>query len=59
MKLEQLTFLTSGYTTKLLASGQYGTGMKTEIQTNGTTQKAYGYLIFDKGGNMGQRQPLQ
>ena len=28
--------LTSGYTTKLQSSRQYGTGTKTEIQTNGT-----------------------
>ena len=32
-------FLTSDYTTKLQSSRQYGTGTKTEIQTNGTRQK--------------------
>ena len=31
-----ITFLTSDYTTKLQSSRQYGTGTKTEIQTNGT-----------------------
>ena len=31
---------TSGYTTKLHSSKQYGTGTKPEIQTNGTGQKA-------------------
>ena len=40
MELKELTFLTSGYTTKLQSSKQYGTGTKTEIQTNGTRQKA-------------------
>ena len=40
MELEESTFLTSGYTTKLQSSRQYGTGTKTEIQTNGTRQKA-------------------
>ena len=34
------SFLTSGYTTKLQSSRQYGSGAKTEIQTNGTRQKA-------------------
>ena len=32
--------LTSDYTTKLQSSRQYGTDIKTEIQTNGTKQKA-------------------
>ena len=57
MKLEESTCLTSDYTTNLQSSRQYGTGTKTEIQTNGTRQKAqkqthapYEYLIFDKGG---------
>ena len=40
MELEESTFLTSDYTTKLQSSRQYGTGTKTEIQTNGTRQKA-------------------
>ena len=48
MELEESTFLTSGYTTKLQLSRQYGTGTKTEIQTNGTRQQAQKY--FDKGG---------
>ena len=38
MELEESTFLTSDYTTKLQSSRQYGTGIKTEIQTNGTRQ---------------------
>ena len=36
MELEESTFLTSDYTTKLQSSRQYGTGTKTEIQSNGT-----------------------
>ena len=32
---------TSDYTTKLQSSRQYGTSSKTEIQTNGTIQKAH------------------
>ena len=40
MELEESIFLTSDYTTKLQSSRQYGTGTKTEIQTNGTRQKA-------------------
>ena len=32
--------LTSDYTTKLQSSRQYGTGTKTEVQTNGTREKA-------------------
>ena len=40
MELEESTFLTSDYTTKLQSSKQYGTGTKTETQTNGTRQKA-------------------
>ena len=31
MELEESTFLTSDYTTKLQSSRQYGTGTKTEI----------------------------
>ena len=40
MELEESTFLTSDYTTKLQSSRQYGTGTKTVTQTNGTRQKA-------------------
>ena len=40
MELEELTCLTSGSTTKPQSSRQYGTGTKTEIQINGTKQKA-------------------
>ena len=36
MELEESTCLTSGYTTKLQSSRQYGTATKTEIQINGT-----------------------
>ena len=35
-----INLLTSDYTTKLQSSRQYGTGTKTEIQINGTRQKA-------------------
>ena len=38
MEMEESTFLTSDYTTKLQSSRQYGAG--TKIQTNGTRQKA-------------------
>ena len=40
MVLEESTCLTSGSTTKPQSSRQYGTGTKTEIQINGTEQKA-------------------
>ena len=39
MELEKSTFLTTDYTTKLPSPRQYGTGTKTEIQTNGTRQQ--------------------
>ena len=39
-ELEKSTFLTSDYTTKPQSSRKYGTGRKTEIQTNGMRQKA-------------------
>ena len=40
-ELEKSTFLTLDYTTKLQSSRQYGTGTKTEIQTDGTRQNAH------------------
>ena len=40
MELEESTCLTSDYTTKPQSSRQYGIGTKTEIQINGTEQKA-------------------
>ena len=40
MELEEPTCQTSGSTTKPQSSIQYGTGTKTEIQINGTKQKA-------------------
>ena len=40
MELEESTYLISDYTTKLQSSRQYDTGTKTEIQTNGTREKA-------------------
>ena len=58
----------SDYTTKLQSSREYGTGTKTEIQTNGKKIESpgmnphtYGHLIFDKGGKniqMEKRQSL-
>ena len=41
MELEESSFLTSDYNTKLQSSKQYGTGTKTEIHNNGTRQKAH------------------
>ena len=55
MELEESTFLTSDYTTKLQSSKQYGTGTKTEMQANEQDRKprdkplTYECLIFDKG----------
>ena len=49
MELEELTFLTSDYTTKLQSSRQYGNGTKTEIWTNGTRQKAQKYTHAPMG----------
>ena len=40
LELEESIYLTSDYTTKLESSRQYSTGTKTEIQINGTKQKA-------------------
>ena len=39
MELEKSAFLTSDCTTKLPSSRQYGTGTKTEIQTNEKREK--------------------
>jgi hypothetical protein len=39
MEVEESAFLTSGYTTKIQSLRQYGTGTKTEIQSNGARQK--------------------
>ena len=36
MELEESSFLTSAYTSKIQPLRQYGTGTKTETQTNGT-----------------------
>ena len=48
MVLEELTFLTSDYITKLQSSRQYGTGTKTEIYT--PKEQDYEYLIFENRG---------
>ena len=40
MELEESTFLTSDYTTKLQSSRQFGNGTKTQIQANRKRQKA-------------------
>ena len=40
MELEESTCLTSGSTTKQQSSRQHGTGTESEIQINGTKQKA-------------------
>ena len=57
MELEESTFLTLDYTTKLQSSRQYGTGTKTEInrtmeQHRKLRDKAMHLCIpcFDKGG---------
>ena len=51
MELEQSTFLTSDYTTKLQSSRQYGTGTKAGICNNGAREIAHipmGILFLTK-----------
>ena len=53
MELEESTFLTSDYTTKLQSSRQHGTeniDQWNQIEISETNPCTYGYRIFDKGG---------